>query len=593
MNLLHESFKPAGRCLRLCALPSGLLLLLLATALVPAATAQEPVTETEAAKVAPASEEAAGAAGQETAVKEPSPAEASGEAGEAPPSGETKAEEGEEEPEWLSDEKGRQYYVRKIPKRSLGYVVRLDENRIRTRNGWTISLHDEDDENFYQKVIKVEPVERPKGPSAQELAAVAKLYEVKMESSDVLELVPFDEGLPRTGLWRHGFDVADMNGDGHLDLVHGPPRKESGLPYIFLGDSRGHWRPWTEASFPDVPYDYGDAAADDLNGDGHQDVVLGIHARGIVALVGDGEGRFRLWSEGIELERPGHRGAPAFTSREVETVDWNGDARPDVVALSEGPRGFSHAKLRESRGLVVYLNQGDGTWVKMSEEVPFVIGHHLVVRDMNGDTRPDLVTSSSVLGLRHVLHLQQEDGSWLAVEVEPVRPKALLWAVAAADWNGDGRQDLAYSYTNKELGVRRIGLDLLLAREDGGWDRRPMASQELGNQVTEDGVRALDTADLDGDGALDLVAATDNGEVLVFRGDGAGFFVREVGGWTGVRPESEDRTGCRGYTVRAVDLDGDGLPEVLADFAGESCRRGAGGSLRAWKVQTRKKSPGA
>jgi len=52
--------------------------------------------------------------------------------------------------------------------------------------------------------------------------------------------------------------VADMNGDGHLDIVHGPARKQSGPPVIFLGDGQGSWTQWKEARFPSLAYDYGD-----------------------------------------------------------------------------------------------------------------------------------------------------------------------------------------------------------------------------------------------------------------------------------------------------------------------------------------------
>ena len=53
---------------------------------------------------------------------------------------------------------------------------------------------------------------------------------------------PFDAGLPHEGQWRNGFDIADMNGDGLLDIVHGPPRKGDRRPHVFLGDGKGNWR---------------------------------------------------------------------------------------------------------------------------------------------------------------------------------------------------------------------------------------------------------------------------------------------------------------------------------------------------------------
>ena len=92
---------------------------------------------------------------------------------------------------------------------------------------------------------------------------------------------------------------ADMNGDGHPDIIHGPPRKAPGAgPVIFLGDGKGSWSRWREARFPPLAYDYGDVQVGDFNGDGHQDLAFAVHLRSLIALLGDGKGGFRNASEG-------------------------------------------------------------------------------------------------------------------------------------------------------------------------------------------------------------------------------------------------------------------------------------------------------
>ena len=46
------------------------------------------------------------------------------------------------------------------------------------------------------------------------------------------------------------------------------------------------------------------------------DLAFGIHLKGLLVLVGDGQGRFRAWTRGIGLEIPGQGGdASTFSSR--------------------------------------------------------------------------------------------------------------------------------------------------------------------------------------------------------------------------------------------------------------------------------------
>src|SRR6185295_8854402 len=194
---------------------------------------------------------------------------------------------------WLTDETGRQYFIETTPKIE-GRYVRLSEKRIRTAWGVPLDLVKEDDKLFYFKVYKVENVVRtaPVGPTPQQIKEIADSYKSTTTESHSLTFSNFGKGLPTRGQWRNGFDIADMNGDGHPDIVHGPARKSLSNPAIFLGDGKGNWRRWAEAKFPSFPFDYGDAKAADLNGDGHQDIVLAIHLNGLTALLGDGKGNF-------------------------------------------------------------------------------------------------------------------------------------------------------------------------------------------------------------------------------------------------------------------------------------------------------------
>ena len=59
------------------------------------------------------------------------------------------------------------------------------------------------------------------------------------------------ENLPTDGRWQMSFAVADMNEDGHPDLIFPPRRKGYPVaPVIFLGDGKGGFSIWRDARRP-------------------------------------------------------------------------------------------------------------------------------------------------------------------------------------------------------------------------------------------------------------------------------------------------------------------------------------------------------
>ncbi len=498
---------------------------------------------------------------------------------------------------WLTDEFGRKYFVHKINKVPQAWVWVEEGKKVQLIRGLQFDVVSYDEKTFDVKIYGTDAKMAASMAAAakpritpEDLAKAAATYKVDVATSDRLLLTPFSQGLPRRGQWRNGFVVADINEDGKADIVHGPPRKGGSRPAIFLGDGKGTWRPWAEASFPAIPFDYGDVAVADFNGDRHLDLVIASHLRGITVLVGDGKGRFSPWSQGIEFEGD-EPDAPIFSSRAVEAVDWNGDGRTDLLAWGEGPRlaaarvqggggGFSTG----SRGAVVYLNQGNGTWQKVAAgpKGDRSYGDALTATDFNGDGRPDFAAASALTGNRTIFYLNQEDASWKGVPIVELRPQANFRGVAAGDFDRDGRTDLVVGYSNNELGVARTGIDVLFSRPDGSWERRGLGVEENRN-----GIWALTTGDLNRDGVPDVVGITGVGGTWIFLGDGKGGFTREQS------PELGGDIGCTGYHVALADLDGDDAAELIAGYAGEAtitpmgttidtCK--SGGSLKAWKV---------
>ena len=496
-----------------------------------------------------------------------------------PESAEAVTPAGDEEPQELSDEiyfddQGAAYRRLRIPKEE-GRYKRVGDDRLQIPYGLLFYLAEETEDAFYVKLFtppeELAEAELPAPPASTADEPAPVMAVVTPAASDRLRFEPFDRGLPSRGQWRNGFDIGDVNGDGFLDIVHGPPRKGASVPHVFLGHGQGDWRYWREASFAGLALDYGDAEAADFNGDGIMDLAFAVHLRGLAVFVGDGKGGFKLWSDGLEYAAPeAHQGTASFSSRAITSADWNGDGRVDLLALGEGPSlgrptaGSQGSPSFQSgaRGPVVYLNQGDGTWrphaPRGEGREPF--GDSLATGDFDGDGFLDLVTATNGYGAVGIVHLGQPDGTWRRADVEALGEHTLVKAVAAADLDGDGRdQVVAGTLTFVEGQSFISGLAVLDLQPDGTWTREVLVSAE--RQL---GIWGVAAGDIDGDGRVDLVAASGFGELWVLLGTGDGGFRRETS--DELRPPGYL---CRGYHVELADLDGEPGDEMIVAFAGE------------------------
>ena len=322
------------------------------------------------------------------------------------------------------------------------------------------------------------------------------------------------QGLPRSGQWRHSFALADLDGDGRLDLVHGPARKGARRPVVFLGDGKGGFRRWDEAQFPPFPYDYGAVATGDVDGDSRIDLALGIHLRGLAVLLQRQPGVFSLFVDGLPVSQAGK---PAgFSSRAVALSDADGDGRLDLLALSEGPlspTALAAPGTRSSLGLALFLNRG-AAWERTPDgpTTDRTFGSSLAVGDVDGDGALDVLLASSAQGDRLLLRLSRRgaDPRFLPVELAAIPERSFVQAVALGDLDGDERADLVVSALAAGTEGFTSHVDVLLSRPPG-FERIPLLS-EPGRKPR--GAAAI--GDLDGDGRPDLALLSGDGTLETY-----------------------------------------------------------------------------
>jgi uncharacterized protein (DUF2141 family) len=145
------------------------------------------------------------------------------------------------------------------------------------------------------------------------------------------------------------------------------------------------------------------------------------------------------------------------------------------------------------------------------------------VGDFNGDGKLDIAVTGGGYGfsIGHVVTilLGNGDGTFRLAQNSTFPTGSNPWAIVAADFNGDGKLDLAVA--NQDDGT----LTILLGNGDGTFTPATGSPVAVGS-----GPYALAAADLNSDGKLDLVVANQNDTtVTVLLGNGDGTFTPAAG----------------------------------------------------------------
>jgi hypothetical protein len=230
-----------------------------------------------------------------------------------------------------------------------------------------------------------------------------------------------------------GAQLADLNGDGHLDLILLGYRNAA--IGVYSGDGTGNWTLHTTLpeTRPGSTMPGRAVVLGDLNHDGHLDLVAAFQRWGIHTYYGDGRGDFT--GGPVDFDSEGQ----AFES--LALGDVNRDGHPDIVingTLSAGD---------QPSGPDVYLGDGQKGWKASSAGLKVVkyASAGIAVGDLDHDGNLDIVAAGNMSGDArdgHGLFWLRGDGkgNWSLVQDCGLPTKGLskMHGVRLADLDEDG-----------------------------------------------------------------------------------------------------------------------------------------------------------
>ena len=265
------------------------------------------------------------------------------------------------------------------------------------------------------------------------------------------------------------------------------------------------------------------AAVGDFNGDGIVDAALTAKGNNVAVYLANSD---------HSLRAPVNY-AVEFGPSSVIAVDFNGDGKLDLAVTNV-----------DSNNVSILLGNGDGTF---RPAVNYAAGPgpaSIAVGDFNGDGKPDLaITDLGAFGSPSggvTILISKGDGTFKPAVTTPLDASPL--AVVSADFNGDGKADLAVAHSSSNY------VSILLGNGDGTFQAAIKSDAGIGPIH-------LGYGDFNGDGKMDLAVIHRSTDILsVLTGKGDGTFAAPVNYLSGASPE----------TVSVVDIHGDGKLDLLA-----------------------------
>jgi hypothetical protein len=365
--------------------------------------------------------------------------------------------------------------------------------------------------------------------------------------------------------WAEGATAGDLNKDGHADLVYGPHWYEGPdftKRHAYADDSKTSKIKKADGTEETIPGFKGALSQEneysknflafthDFNGDGWLDILILGFPGEKSSWFENPKGAAEKWTEHLALEVTDNE-SPHFT-------DLTGDGRPEIVCSSKGHWGFAEYDPKNPTALWTWRNiSPKGAWQRFT--------HGMGVGDVNGDGRRDIL---------------EKDGWW---EQPAAWDGTTPWPKHDAQWGGGGAQMFAYDVDGDgkndiitSLAAHGYGVAWFRQVDDGGvtgWQKNIIVGAKPGEGSTDvifSQPHAMDLADIDGDGVLDLITgkrfwahgpkgdADPNAWSVTYW-----FRLTRAGGKAVWTPHLIDDDAGVGTQVQALDVNGDKKPDVV------------------------------